>query len=679
MADLREERERVEEVEGGSLEDLRHLSDITVNEGQPIQYEEGFTLRSVMGALFVTFVMLPAGIYLGLVVGTGLGAAAEWVTILLFSEVARRSFAPLKRQEIYLLYIMAASLTSMAGHGIAGGPFGGYIWNVYFRSSSAAQAFGLSDKIPTWVVPPADSPAILNRTFWHRDWLLPIGLLVIGNILGVLNTYGLGYALFRITSDMERLPFPMAPVNAGGATALAEAGSKEESWRWRVFSIGAMIGIVWAFFHTAIPIFTGAVLLQPLQIIPIPFLDLTPNTEAFLPGAQMGIDINLGVVLGAFVVPYQVVIGSSVGALLSQIVVAPILQKHGFFPMWRPGMSAIYTNMVTNMDFWMSLGIGIGVAIGLIGIYEVVKSVIQARRQQRNQVRTRRRFSLEPPPGRGDIPLWLSLLFWFSTTTISLIITHKLVPGFPVWILMLFAYLYTPIVSYVSARMIGLTTRGIGFPFLREAVIIKSGYRGLDIWYANLHMADYGPSAQWFREIELTGTKFTSILKMNLFITPLILFSSFIFWSYFWKTNVIPSAQFPYAQKFWPLQATTEAIWKTANMGEGSIFMKAIKPPVIYFGGIMAIVLYIITVVTKIPVLYYYGFMGSIGGLPTGAIPSLVGALLGRYYFAKKIGEANWRKYTPVLLAGFTCGGGLISMAAIALALIIKVTNFLPF
>ncbi|HNZ38359.1 MAG TPA: hypothetical protein PKN69_02405, partial [Candidatus Latescibacteria bacterium] len=58
-------------------------------------YESGLTARTLIGALFVAIVMMPASIYLGLVVGTGLGSAAEWVSIILFTELARRSFMPL--------------------------------------------------------------------------------------------------------------------------------------------------------------------------------------------------------------------------------------------------------------------------------------------------------------------------------------------------------------------------------------------------------------------------------------------------------------------------------------------------------------------------------------------------------------------------------------------------------
>ncbi len=97
--------------------------------------------------------MLPGAMYLGLVAGQDLGPAAEWVTIVLFSEIARRSFMPLKRQEIYILYYTAMALAHMelAHQGISGGPFGTLIWNQYFVQSP--QAAEIAKDIPGWVVP----------------------------------------------------------------------------------------------------------------------------------------------------------------------------------------------------------------------------------------------------------------------------------------------------------------------------------------------------------------------------------------------------------------------------------------------------------------------------------------------------------------------------------------------
>jgi hypothetical protein len=63
--------------------------------------------------------------------------------------------------------------------------------------------------------------------------------------------------------------------------------------------------------------------------------------------------------------------------------------------------------------------------------------------------------------------------------------------------------------------------------------------------------------------------------------------------------------------------------------------------------------------------------VGGITTLPHYAFPMFIGALFGRYYMTKKIGP-NWRRYTPIILAGYSCGMGLVSMISIAVALIAK-------
>ena len=150
----------------------------------PETYERGFDAKSVVGALFVGFVMMPGAIYLGLVVGQSMGPAAEWTTIILFTEVARRSFLTLKRQEIYILFYIASGLAGMQGGvALAGGAFAGKLWDQYFVRSPAAEGTGIASQVPSWVVPSSTSPAILHRTFLHPDWIVPSLLLLLGNLL----------------------------------------------------------------------------------------------------------------------------------------------------------------------------------------------------------------------------------------------------------------------------------------------------------------------------------------------------------------------------------------------------------------------------------------------------------------------------------------------------------------
>ena len=43
----------------------------------PDRFEDGFTLRTIIGVLFISLVMTPGEMYLGLVTGGSIGAAAQ--------------------------------------------------------------------------------------------------------------------------------------------------------------------------------------------------------------------------------------------------------------------------------------------------------------------------------------------------------------------------------------------------------------------------------------------------------------------------------------------------------------------------------------------------------------------------------------------------------------------------
>jgi hypothetical protein len=200
------------------------------SEGDDSTFEEGFTGKTILGSIFVSLIMTAGAIYLGLVAGSGLGAASQWVTIVLFAEIARRSFLPLKRQEIFLLYYVAGGLAAVAGadRGISGGPFGWLIWNQYYIQSP--QAASIAKEIPWFSTPQPGSAALDQRSFFHPAWWGPIGVMMVHQTLERLSWLPAGYILFRATSDVERLPFPLASVAASGATALAEAGSGNSVW-----------------------------------------------------------------------------------------------------------------------------------------------------------------------------------------------------------------------------------------------------------------------------------------------------------------------------------------------------------------------------------------------------------------------------------------------------------------
>ena len=134
----------------------------------PTEFEDGFTSKSIIGVLFVAFIMIPGNMYLSLMVGGSLGAAAEWVTIILFAEITKRSFTSLTKQEVYVLYYVAAGLIAAET-----GAFEGLLWNQYLRQSPPAQQFGIANLIPDWGAPPRASPAPARPIRWAIAWVPP--------------------------------------------------------------------------------------------------------------------------------------------------------------------------------------------------------------------------------------------------------------------------------------------------------------------------------------------------------------------------------------------------------------------------------------------------------------------------------------------------------------------------
>ena len=197
----------------------------------PSTFDDGFSWAAFLGALFVALLMVPGSIYMTLIAGMSVGPAAQWVTVILFIEVARRANKHLRRAEIFTLFYLAGAImitASMAQGSFQGGL--GALWSQFFVQSDAARAAGVAQNVPSWVVPGARE-VLEQRSLFQTEWLAPIGLIVFTMIIGRVDNMVLGYGLFRLTSDIEKLPFPMAPVGAQGILALSEEQDDELATR----------------------------------------------------------------------------------------------------------------------------------------------------------------------------------------------------------------------------------------------------------------------------------------------------------------------------------------------------------------------------------------------------------------------------------------------------------------
>ncbi len=644
----------------------------------PGKFEEGFRWSSLVGAVFIALLMVPGAMYMQLVAGFGVGPAAQWVTVILFIEVARRAHKHLRRPELFVLFYMAGAVMAT--------PFAGLLWNQFYVQSPPAWAAGVAEEIPNWFAP-NDRNILEKRSFMMLEWLPAVGLVIFGLFVGRLNNTILGYGLFRIASDIEKLPFPMAPIGAQGIMALAEQDEKEkekgeEPWRWRIFAIGGMLGLAFGVLYIGLPTISGALLKKPIMVLPIPWSDFTKKTQEYLPAVAVGINWNLANFVYGMVLPFFAMVGSFVALVLTMIA-NPILYRYDILKSWMPNDTTIPTLYKNNIDFFFSFSIGITLAIALAGFWQVWRGM-RARRKERRSLMEAEQAPGEERPStadRGDIKTSVVIGTYLATTMAYILLSGYLIDWHRNVMIVLFGlgFIYTPLMSYVTARLEGMAGQVVGLPFVKEACFILSGYRGVAVWFLPVPLHNYGRATVRYRQAELTGTRFWSIWKAELVLVPIVLIASIFFANFIWSLAPIPSARYPYTEQIWEFNAAMASIVHSATLGRYSPFEEAISGWYIMAGGLSGLVLFGVMSVLHLPVFFVYGLLrGMNQTIPHVVIPQFIGALIGRFYFERKMG-LRWRQYVPVVAAGFSCGIGLITVLCVGVTFLAKAVIQLPF
>ncbi len=628
----------------------------------PDRFEDGFGWKTLLGSTFVAVVMLPAAMFMSLSIGENIGPAAKWVTVLLFLEMAKRARTGLKNSEVFVLFAIVGTLIS--------GPMQELFFRQFLVQSEAARSFGLSDAFPSWYAP-TQAEVLDRRTFMTWEWLGPIALLFVSTVVQRLDSLVLGYGLFRLTSDIEKLPFPLAPMGAAGVMALSEDQSGTEGWRWRVFSIGAAFGLVLMFLYAAVPVISTAIgFTEPFRIFPIPWLDTTSNTEGFLRATATGLSFDPTHFFLGMALPFFGVLGAFIGVVIT-LIANPILHAHGFLPSWTPGMKTVQVLFSNSMDFYLSFGIGLSAAIALIGIWQCIKAFRTTRQPSMDRAAAIAKQVEVGGSGRGDIRTWLVVATYVLSSVFYIVLCGFLLDwdfkgSALLWVLIFFAFVYTPLVSYVTARLEGLAGQAVDLPFVREAAFILSGYKGIEVWLLPIPMHNYGAhDTVQYRTAELVGCSFRSIWKLTAVSIPLIFVLSLLYGSFIWSLNPIPSPVYPYAQEIWDLQAKNRCLVMSSTVSGYSPFLESLHWEYIVAGGGLGLIVYSGLAALGLPLLLIYGVVKGLNqSIPQSLVTEMAGALFGRYVMARRFGEDRWRQYAPVLFAGFSCGGGLIMMFA---------------
>ena len=338
----------------------------------------------------------------------------------------------------------------------------------------------------------------------------------------------------------------------------------------------------------------------------------------------------------------------------------------------------ITTLFKNTVDFYFSFGVGLSLAVAVIGFASVFSKY---RRSKHNQLSKAEAYSI--PPDRGDIPDWAVIAVYLCSCFLYIGISGMLIDWHKgvMIVLCLYAFVYTPIISYVTARLEGICGQALNIPLTREAGMILSGYQGLKIWFLPIPVANYGEETVFYRQAELTGTRFWSIWKADLILVPFILGCSIFFANFIWSMGPVPSSAYPYTEKVWELQAMNQALIYSSTTGqrEFSQFNQALNPWYIGAGFALGTVGYAAMSVAGLPVLIAYGFIkGFSQSLPHALILMFIGGCLGRFYFKPMMGK-RWLQTIPVVTAGFSCGMGLISMLCIGIQFLGSSVTSLPY
>ncbi|MEM1989039.1 MAG: hypothetical protein QXX99_07490 [Candidatus Bathyarchaeia archaeon] len=631
--------------------------------------ERGLTFKSVSALLFALIIVQPAIIHLYLVSGMVL-PLSTWIVVLIWAEVARLLGKPLTRQELFIIF----AFESMA----LGGSllFVNLIKNTVFANSPIAEAFGLRGHVPTWWAPPITlwNEVMLRRSFLFQPFFLPVVSLILTLILDIVASISIGYLSYQIYAVTERLTFPAQA--ASGLTIVAIAERETDSMR--VLTVSILFGIIYSVLSYFVPFISGA---PTLRLMPRGIFDVTYLIERQFPGVSFAIDLTISTAITGLIIPFNVLVAMLIGSIMVNIG-NHYLYVYGIWPEWQPGMPAVNIFVRTQLYYWVSVAIGFSIAATSIPLLFGIRRIIATFK------------SIGAGSSEAAVPFWLLLTLFFGATLGSTILTHILVPDFPIWISAISSILLSFLFSFVGTASAGITFGGVNIPYLRELMIYSSGYKGLDIWFANymtwplvsvgslpptgtgLPMISVGGAslAGAFRMARIVGCRISDYIKAYIFVSLAGILTSFLFTSVFWWISPIPSSAFPYTITGWPVEFLERSrfihwLWTGILFKEGVIIQS------LGVGAILSLIAIKILRMPFLPVGLLSGFLTPMSTV----LGQFIFGVAGRFMLRKMFGDERWSRFSPLLVIGFIIGDGLILSLSAVISLIIKSQWILPY
>ena len=632
--------------------------------------KSGLTKKSLLVLLYSALLIAPMDMFLSLYVGASylstpvfgmVASPALFVTLITFTEIARYYGKPLTKQEIFIIYnLLGVSMTAVY--------FMGFVYQGYFRVCPIVRKITdpltgrtLYELLPYWYSPPESS--FHARMFFDPGWV-PVVLLGLGFfVCYMLYEVGLGLLLSYAFVEVEKLPFPTASVDVNTIVVLSE----RELTRTRIFSLSTIVSIVWSIITFGTPSVRGGTL--GIRSGPLTFIDLTPWLNKYIQGPVFGVTLELfpytfswiwldpAPVISMFIASYAIWFFGNIFALKMPWKVFKEFQQE-----YRPGMTVELLMWRSWLWIWASFILGAGLGVATVALIRSRKYLISSLKS----LAKIKRVSVTGYP-----PLWLIILAWIGGGIGAVILIQMTLPNFPLWASIVFTFILPFINATVRARGRGEVGIGVSLPYMKESMILASGYEGFDVWLSHIYywgwgMGDRAASYVYISKIaKLTQTKPLDYFKGLLIILPITWVVSFIATSLFWRMAPIPSEVFGLSTKRWP-QQVLEQVFRMLN------YKKIYKLNLIGAGFIIFAIISAVKAIVPIPYLDVMGLLAGLSIPPYYSNALLIGYIIGNRIIRKHVGEDWWRNYRYTILAGFSAGYGIVAVIVGAITLITR-------
>jgi len=622
---------------------------LNLREGLP-----GLTWRSLLALIYITVCFQPGFAYLSLAtISPADISVVQWATVLLFMELARLTGKPLTRQEIIIIFlgtVGASRYQWFLAPGLSEVNKPGWLYQIYFAHSPAAEMFGLKGKIPWFYAPTSDYPWVY-RTFFDPSWI-PIAMCTIAfGLAAYVSDVCVGLILYRLYVVAENLPFPRVIPIVDACDALIE----REWTRMGILAIVTAVSSIYSFMAYVFPLLTSTFWGYVWQVIPLPWADYSSILQVSLPGISFGIATSLSTLGYGFIIPFKAALGMVIASVAIYMIGNPLLIEYGitgFSQEYRGSMPLDTVWQRSFLHMWAMPLVGFGLAIGIIPLLLNLKIL-------------RKAFSGFEG---GSKTIWKILMPFLGVTVGLSIFDNWLAPDTPIYafIFVNTAWLFVSLLIRTRGEGLGLS---FDVPYVRELTLKGIGYTGINGWFVPTLFGGTG-YASGFKICDMTNTKKIHYILAVYFALPLGLVLAFYYMQSFWSLAPIPSNVYPGVLYTWPILSTFQALFTSP---QASQFFAVDR---ILFSFIIGSVLCVIGRQFGFEAVVVGMAAGIAGPIPT-AMTTFIGALAG-FLLGKGL-KTWWRKNVGLVVAGLVLGEGLTTAIGTAIIIIAKNIWALPY